>query len=406
MQRLTYSHTRAASYIGYVTQAIMNNLAPLLFLTFQRQFSVSLSSLALLITMNFTIQLLVDLAAARFVDRIGYRRVAVAAHIMCTVGLLGLGILPSVMVNPYTGIMIAMAVNAAGGGLIEVIISPIVEAIPGDRKAASMSILHSFYCWGYVAVVALSTLYFTLFGTTRWQWLPMAWALVPFFNIFFFAKVPLRTLIEESSSPIPLRKLFTKKTFILLSVMMVCAGASEQAMSQWASLFAEAGLKVPKTMGDLLGPCLFAVLMGLSRVFFGTKQRALKLETLLLISGIACVTAYGIAVFAPHPILALAGCGLCGLSVGMMWPGTFSLASRQYPRGGTAMFAMLALAGDVGCAAGPGLVGLIMNNKTLKIGLLTAVIFPVVLTAAVTMLKKSAGKGSEQQGMGGADRRA
>jgi fucose permease len=386
MSSLSYRHTLAASYTGYITQAIVNNLAPLLFLTFQRQFGVSLSSLALLITVNFGVQLLVDLAATQFVDRIGYRAAAVAAHLCATLGLFAMGTLPFIL-PPYPGLLIAVIINALGGGLIEVIISPIVEALPGERKAAAMSLLHSFYCWGCVTVVLLSTLYFNLVGIGMWRYLPMLWALLPLGNVFLFARVPMKTLTDESRPALSLRSLLRKRVFLILLLMMIASGASELAMAQWSSLFAEAGLGISKTQGDLLGPCAFAVLMGLSRMFFGLLPGRLKLERVLLLSGGLCVISYLITVFSPFPLLALAGCALCGFSVGAMWPGTFSLASRIFPLGGTPMFAILALAGDLGCGAGPGLVGLVMSGTSLNRGLLAAVIFPLLLAGGLRLLK-------------------
>jgi MFS family permease len=394
MSIMSYRHTLAASYFGYITQAIVNNLGPLLFLTFQRQFGLSLGSLALLVSLNFAVQLLVDMAAVRHVDRIGYRAAAVAASAFSAAGLVSLGVLPFVLPDPYTGLVIAVIVNAIGGGLLEVIISPIVEALPGGNKAAAMSLLHSFYCWGYVAVILLSTLYFNLAGIAAWRCLPMLWALIPLGNIFLFSFVPLRTLTGEDEIPVPARTLFTKKYFMLLFLIMICAGASEQAMSQWASFFAEAGLEVSKTTGDLLGPCAFAILMGSARVFFGLKQEAIKLPRVLTGAGILCVASYLVTVFSPFPLLSLAGCAVCGLSVGIMWPGTFSLASKIFPRGGTAMFAILALAGDAGCASGPALVGLVMNAATLKIGLLTAIVFPLLLAIGIRLLNVRSGRGT------------
>jgi fucose permease len=285
-------------------------------------------------------------------------------------------------------LVIVVVINAIGGGLLEVIISPIVEALPNENKTAAMSLLHSFYCWGYVGVILLSTLYFNTIGIENWRYLPMLWALIPLGNMFLFSVVPVRTMIGEHETPVPLRTLFTKKTFLLFFLIMICAGASEQAMSQWASFFAEAGLKVSKTTGDLLGPCAFAVLMGASRVFFGIRQEAIKLTRVLMGAGLLCVLSYLVTVFSPFPLLSLAGCAVCGLSVGIMWPGTFSLASKLFPRGGTAMFALLALAGDAGCASGPGLVGLVMNATTLKTGLLLAIIFPLALFCGIWFLNR------------------
>ncbi|MDR1058020.1 MAG: MFS transporter [Treponema sp.] len=382
---LHYGHTRTAAYIAYITQAIVNNLGPLLFLTFRRQFNLSLGSLALLVSLNFAVQLGVDLGAVRFMDRIGYRAAAVGAHLSCTLGLLAMGFLPFVM-NPYGGLLIAVTLNAIGGGIAEVIISPLVEALPGTRKAAAMSLLHSFYCWGYVLVVLLSTLYFTLIGIDYWRFLPMLWALLPLGNAFLFAGVPIAVLTSPSKPALPAAALFKKRIFLVLLVVMVCSGASEQAMSQWASLFAEAGLGVSKTLGDLLGPCGFAVLMGLARIFFGLKGGHINPEKALLFSGLLCTASYLIAVFSPHPLLALGGCALCGLSVGLMWPGSLSIASRRFPLGGTPMFALLALAGDLGCGAGPGIVGLVMGGSALKPGILAATVFPLTLSVLFALL--------------------
>jgi len=399
---VTYKHTLYASYLGYVTQAIVNNLPPLLFIVFSRNFGVSLEKIGLLVSINFGVQIVTDWACAHFLDKIGYRAAAVIAHALCVLGLLLLGVLPRVM-DPYLGLVIAMVLNAVGGGMIEVLISPIVQSLPGDKKAASMSLLHSFYCWGQTAVVLLSTLYFVTAGLSHWPYLAAIWALVPLFNLFFFLKVPLAPVVEEGEG-MRLFALFSRGAFWLLFLLMVTAGASEQAMAQWASLFAEWGLGVTKTMGDLLGPCAFAILMGLSRVFFGSKGAHLPLTRVLAGSALMCVASYLLAVFAPLPILSLVGCALTGLSVGAMWPATISLSARAFPQGGTAMFAMLALAGDLGCSGGPGLVGVVSNQvqagarwaaalfqsgeqAALKAGLLAAVAFPVLMVLAVALVK-------------------
>lgn len=406
----SYKHTLYASYIGYITQAVINNLAPLLFVTFQREFSFSLEQIGLIVTVNFGVQIFVDFVSARYVDRIGYRIPVVAAHIFSVLGLACMGTLPYLLPDAYAGLMIAIVINACGGGLIEVLISPIVESLPGDEKASAMSLLHSFYCWGHVGVVLLSTLYFNIAGMDRWFYLPFLWAIVPFINIFLFAKVPIRTLTEKGES-VPLRRLFTAKVFWVSFVLFICAGASEQAMSQWSSLFAETGLGISKTAGDLLGPCAFAVLMGLSRTFFGIKGSKIDLKKALILSSILCIASYGLTVFSPSPLLSLAGCAITGLSVGLMWPGGFSLAAQSYPQGGTAMFALLALAGDLGCSLGPGVVGFIsdataqasgaeflswisgssMTEIGLKTGILTAIVFPAVLLLCVILIGKTDG---------------
>jgi fucose permease len=384
---MTYRHTLAACYLGYVSQAVVNNLGPLLFSTFQRQFNIGVGSLAMLISLNFGIQLLVDLAAVRVVDRIGYRAAAASAGLFCCAGLCSMSLLPFILKNPYAGLVIAVVINAVGGGILEVLVSPIVEAIPTGNKGAAMSLLHSFYCWGFVAVVILSTVYFSFFGVERWRWLPLLWTLPPLASFFLFLRAPVRPLVDNAAAA-PLRALFTRRAFLMFFLMMICAGAAEQAMCQWASFFAETGLGVSKTLGDLLGPCAFAVLMGLSRIFFGAQKGELPLERILLGASALCLVSYLITVFSPFPLLSLAGCALCGLSVGIMWPGTFSLASRVFPLGGTAMFAVLALAGDAGCGLGPGLVGLAMKGTTLNTGLAAAALFPVLMAAGLLVQKK------------------
>lgn len=382
----TFRHTKYASYLGYVTQAIVNNLAPLLFVTFQKEFSISIEKIALLISINFGVQIITDLIAAKYVDKIGYREASVFAELCCGVGLLGLGILPNLFSQPFIGLIIATMINAVGGGLIEVLVSPIVEALPGDEKESAMSLLHSFYCWGQVSVVLLSTVFFQLIGIEHWVYLPMLWAVIPFFNAFLYSKVPIRTLEDENGS-MPLGKLFKVKIFWILFVLMICSGASEQAMSQWASFFAEGGLKVSKTVGDLLGPCTFAILMGIARTLYGIFGAKMNLQKVIASSSILCVFSYLVAVFSPNPILALIGCAICGFSVGIMWPGVFSLSVKHYPQGGTAMFAILALAGDLGCSTGPTLVGMIANvTNNLHLGLLAAIIFPMLLVFFIVYL--------------------
>lgn len=388
--QLQYKHTRNACYLGYITQAIVNNLAPLLFVTFQKQFSISLDKIGLLISVNFAMQMLIDALAAKFVDKIGYRTCIVGAHIFCTVGLAGMGIFPFVFPSAYAGLIAAVLINAVGGGLIEVLVSPIVESLPGDEKASAMSLLHSFYCWGHVSVVLLSTVFFVRVGTEHWTILSALWAIVPLFNTFLFLNVPLNTIHSEEAS-LPIRKLFSMKLFWVFLLLMICAGASEQAMSQWTSLFAESGLQVSKTMGDLLGPCAFAVLMGVSRAFYGKFGAKLNLKRFIAGSGVLCIASYLLAAFSPMPLLSLVGCALCGLSVGILWPGTFSLSSAYCPQGGTALFALLALGGDVGCAAGPGLVGWVSSlaDGELKWGLTAALVFPILLLLLIGVLVRA-----------------
>lgn len=384
-----YKRTLYASYIGYITQAIVNNLAPLLFVIFQKEFALSVSQIGFLVTFNFSVQILTDFLSAGFVERIGYKPCIIAAHVLAATGLAGLSIWPGLFPHPYVGLLISIAIYAVGGGLLEVLVSPIVEALPTDGKSAHMSLLHSFYCWGHALVVILSTVFFKIAGTDAWRLLPVLWALVPVANTVLFIFSPVLSYQAEQGG-VSAGKLSRMKVFWLLVVLMICSGASEQAMSQWSSYFAETGLQVSKTMGDLLGPCMFAILMGVSRWFYGIKGDKIPLIKFIVFSGVLCICSYLLAVFSPVPILSLIGCGLCGLSVGIMWPGVFSLSVKYCPQGGTAMFALLALAGDVGCSGGPSLVGAVsaLADGELKVGLFAAIVFPVVLILGIRRLSK------------------
>lgn len=388
--RHSYRHTLYASYLGYITQAIVNTFVPLLFLTFQSTYQISLDRITSLVTINFGIQLVVDLLSARWVDKIGYRVSIITAHVCAAAGLAGLGIFPELLPDPYWGLLLAVGLYAVGGGLIEVLVSPIVEACPTERKSAAMSLLHSFYCWGCVLVVLASTFFFAVFGIANWRALSLLWAALPLANAVYYSQVPIATL-HESGEAAPMRKLFSSGVFWVFVLLMICAGASEQAMSQWASAFAESGLQISKSVGDLAGPCMFAILMGCTRVFYAKFSEKINLTALMMGSGALCIASYLLASLSPYPLLSLAGCGLCGLSVGILWPGAFSMASAACPKGGTAMFALLALAGDLGCSAGPSLVGFVSDaaNGNLKAGLLAAISFPVLLLFGLLACKRA-----------------
>lgn len=384
-----YQKTIYACFTGYIVQAIINNFVPLLFLTFESDYQIPLSQITILITFNFGVQLLIDFLSAGFVDKIGYRTSIAIAHFFSAAGLIGLVILPEILPDAFAGLLIAVMVYAVGGGLIEVLISPIMESCPTENKERAMSLLHSFYCWGHVGVVLLSTLFFRIFGIGNWKILACIWAVIPILNAIAFMNAPIAPLVEEGEEGMTMTELFKEKIFWILMLMMMCAGASEQAVSQWASTFAEKGLGVSKMAGDLAGPMAFAVLMGCARAFYGKYGDKIDLDKFMTGSGILCIISYLCISLSPSPVLSLAGCALCGLSVGIMWPGSFSKAAASMKNGGTALFAFLALAGDVGCSGGPTLVGFVSNlaNGNLKGGILTAIIFPVALIAGIKLIK-------------------
>lgn len=329
----SYKRTIYACFIGYIVQAIVNNFAPLLFLTFQHSYNISLSKITMLVTINFGLQLIVDFLAAGFIDKIGYKISVIIAHIFSAAGLIGLTILPELFSDPFTGLCMAVIIYAMGGGLLEVLISPIVEACPTDNKEKAMSLLHSFYCWGHVGVVLFSTLFFFKIGIENWKYLALIWALVPAINIFIFIKAPIASLIDDGEKGLSVNEIIRNRTFWVMMLLMFCAGSSEQSVSQWASTFAEQGLKVSKTVGDLAGPMMFAIMMGTSRAVYGKFGEKINLDRFMIYSSIVCVFSYLIISLSQIPALGLIGCGICGMSVGIMWPGTFSIASKAI-RGG------------------------------------------------------------------------
>ena len=398
MSKLTYKHTLTACFNGYIVQAIINNFIPLLFLTFNRTFDISLTKITFLVSFNFGFQLLVDAISVKFVDKIGYRLSTVIAHILSALGLILLAFLPYIFNDAFTGIIISVAVYAIGGGMIEVLISPIAEFSPTENKEKTMSLLHSFYCWGHVLVVLISSIFFWMFGIENWRVLSILWAIIPIANVLLFLKVPINEPDKQVAQKGEFKRLFLNKTFWIMIVLMLCAGASEQAVSQWASTFAEKTLGIRKEVGDLAAPMMFALFMASSRSFYGKYGHRININSFMLYTGGLCVISYLLIALSNNPILGLIGCALSGLSVGIMWPGTFSISSKIL-KGGTSMFGLLAMAGDIGCMAGPALVGIISKeyDGNLKAGILSAAIFPLVLITLLFLISKNS-KASTQKG--------
>lgn len=397
-----YRSTIFACFFAYISSAIIVNLPPLLFVIFNNNFGIPLQNIGLLVTLGFITQLITDLVASKFAAKLGYRFCSVLAHVLCAAGLIMLGILPRIM-PAYAGLILAFITMSIGGGLLEVLISPIIDGVPAKSKSGAMSLLHSFYCWGAVAVIIITTIVLVMPSSVSFEWLiPIVWAIVPVSGIVMFCLVPFPLREEETVSPY--KKLFKNKLFWLFLLLMICSGAAEQAIGQWTSLFAELGLGVPKATGNLLGACAFAVLMGISRVLYGIFGSKLNLKKTLIFCGALTIFAYSLVVFVPIPAINLIGCALSGLGIGIAWPGIISLSSQKVPTGGTAMFALMALGGDIGCASGPGIVGFISGAVTslslpsffgtdilgaIKMGLLFALAFPIILFCALFFLKNS-----------------
>lgn len=396
MSKPNYNKTKTACYLGFITQAIAANFAPLLFLKFHNDYHISLGNIAWISTCFFFTQLLIDLFCARFVDKIGYRICVVASEVCAAAGLVGLAFLPEILPDPFVGILCSVILYAVGSGLIEVLCSPIIEACPFENKEATMSLLHSFYCWGAVGTILVSTLFFLLFGMDSWKWLAVLWALIPAINVYNFATCPIEHLVEEDEG-MKISELFQKPLFWIAICLMICSGASELAMAQWASAYAEAALGLSKAFGDLAGPCMFAVTMGISRIIFGKYGDKMDLMKFMTASGILCVICYLLVSLSASPVIGLIGCILCGFSVGIMWPGAISISSRKFPAGGTAMFALLAMAGDLGGSIGPGIVGRVTQSvgDNIQIGMGVGLVFPLILLVMLFLLARSTIKRAE-----------
>lgn len=390
---ISYQKTIYACFLGYISQAAAVNFVPLLFITFQKQYNIPLTKITALITVCFVLQLIVDFASAFFIDKIGYRASALSANIFVAVGFISLTFLPEMLPDPFIGLLISVLLYAIGSGLIEVVISPIVESCPSEHKSKTMSLLHSFYCWGSVGVVVISTLFFWIFGIENWKVLAAVWAILPIFNAFLFINTPIVDLEQENGKQLSLGELLKNKLFWTFFIIMICAGASEQAISQWSSAFVEKALNISKTYGDLVGPAIFAFFMGTSRTIYGKIGEKLNLNRMIFICSLLCVGSYLFISLSPSPILSLMGIGLCGFSVGIMWPGTFSMTSASI-KGGNAMFSLLALAGDLGCTCGPTFVGFIagITQDNLKLGILAAIIFPIILISLLILKYGMQGK--------------
>jgi len=383
--KLSFAHTRFGCYICFIIQGLVNNYAPLLFATFSKEYSLNLDELAILVSFNFLMQMVVDAMGVLFTEKIGFRRGMIIAHLTSFLGIAGLAIFPEIM-PPFAGLLLASAFMALGSGFIEVLATPIVESLPNEENAAAISLLHSFYCWGHIGIVLLSTLFFALAGTENWQILTLLWAILPLANGILFLFVPLvpaRSGAHEKKSPFAA---FRYAEFPLFMLLMFTTGAAEQAIAQWVSLFAETGLGVSKTVGDLLGPCLFGLLMAISRTFYGAMGGKINLSRFMTGCVIGIIAGYAVTIFVPNPVISLMGCGIVGLCIGIFWPGALGLADKRIPRGGPSMVALMALAGDIGCALGPGVVGAAAERMggDLRGGILCAMVFPVA--ALIVML--------------------
>lgn len=343
--------TLMAARMGFFTQALVNNLAPVFFVLFRVLYGFSYLQVGILAALNFTLQLFADITSPNLISRFGYRKCAMTAQALCAVGLIlmpGLCILTG---GVYISFIIPVLIYSYGAGMIEVLASPIVEAIPDLPENTKMSMLHSFYSWGQMTCVALTTLALHFIGYERWFLIPVLWSAIPIFGIILFsrARLDMADMAEKESEKGG--RLFCR-SFVLMLIIMTCAGASEIAMSEWSSLFAEEALGVSKVAGDLFGPCMFALFMGMGRMCHAKFGERLNLSRLIKACSLLCVICYVGAALLRPAAASLIFCALTGLSVSLMWPGALSLAAARN-NGGARMYGLLAAFGDIGCIIGP-----------------------------------------------------
>lgn len=380
----------------FIIQALIINFPPILFLHFSTTYGIPLSKITFLVIINFACQFCLDMLSAIFAKHLSYKVMIVASNILAALGLASYAFLPEILPNAYLGLVIATLISAMGSGLIEVIANPIMQSCPKPKKNFSMGFLHSFYCWGALGVVLISTLLLLWTGMGSWKLLALLWALIPAVNTVIFLVSPMNQPSAELEETSSLSKLVKTKMFWLFIFIMILGGACEQAMAQWASAFAETVLTeiniVPesaKLFGDLLGPCFFALTMALSRMIYPKVCEKYDLRRVMILSSILCAICYAVAAITQNPFVSLIGCGVCGFSVGIMWPGTLDLAGKTCTFVGTALFAMLSLAGDLGCLTGPALIGFTADilGGNLKAGMTAAILLPSLLTVILLLFK-------------------
>ncbi len=381
-----YGYTRVCCYIGYLVQAIVCNFLPLLFVTFNTQYNISYDMLGTLIVLNFGTQIAVDVLSVKFVNKFGYHNCAMLAHIFAAVGLAAVGILPKFMPF-YPAMIISVFLYALGSGFIEVIISPIIEYLPSDEKSGGMSLLHSFYCWGQVLTVAVTTFLFFALGRERWDIIAIIWAAVPFVNLILFIRAPI-VVPKDATNTKKNKEILRSGEFYVLLLIMICAGASELAVSQWASAFAEQALGVSKSVGDLAGPCAFAIFMGVGRLIYGIWGSRIDAKKAMLFCATLCLITYLVISLSGLPALSLVFCAICGFSVSIMWPATISMSSARFVSGGTLMFGLLAAFGDIGCSVGPWVTSMFADRWSLNIGFLASSVFPFLMIISIIYLMR------------------
>lgn len=403
----SYQLTTISCFVGIFCQAVSSNITAILFIPLMTLYGLSYVHLGLLVGINFTTQVLVDIIASRLVDRYGFRVFVLPSDILAVIGLVLFGLTPVLFDNILTGLVFSTIIFSASCGLQEVMLSPIVNAIPHNDKGPAMALMHSFYAWGQVATIIITTLFLFFFGIENWQVIVFLWALVPLVNFFMFLAAPFPGVIHENQR-MTMRDLILKPFYLVALLAIMGGAATELVMNQWSSTFSEKVLELPKVTGDILGMCGFAVFLGLGRVLYGRYGSKINMNNVLVGSAAAAVVCYIAVAISPLPAISLAACAVCGLAASLLWPGTLVITAEKYPLAGAWIFAILAAAGDIGAASGPFAAGVITDltrqmpsilqfaaslqllpdQFAIRIAILLSAIFPLFTLACHWFLKQ------------------
>ena len=402
-----YKRVKYACYTTNVSMSVVANLSPILFLTFHNLYGISYSLLGSLVLINFIAQLLIDLIFSFFSHKFNIPLAVKITPLLTLVGLFLYAVCPLAFPQyAYAGLVVGTLVFSVSGGLAEVLISPVIAAIPSDDPDREMSKLHSVYAWGVVPVILISTLFLYVFGSQSWHWLALLYMLVPLvaFLLFTKAQIPQMETPEKVSGALSFLK--NKGLWLCVGAIFL-GGASECIMAQWSSGYIEQALGIPKVWGDIFGVAVFSVMLGMGRTLYAKKGK--KIENVLFLGSIGATICYLLAAICNMPLIGLVACAFTGLCVSMLWPGSLIVASDRFPQGGVFIFAMMAAGGDLGASVGPQLIGVITDfaiaNPTIvsfaegmnlapeqmgmKLGMLVGMLFPLTAIAVYFVIKKS-----------------
>ena len=384
-----YKITKYTCYLFYVLQGTLLNLTPLLFVPLMEQYGLSYMKLGALASVNFATQLIVDIVLSKLTDKHRYR---ISLRLSASAAFIGYMIFawaPGRLGDPYTWLLIGTVVYSIGAGLMEITISPLIHALPDKAKGKSMAILHSFYAWGVVLTVIVSTSVLAIIGRDKWNFIVTGWLIVPVIGFILSCIMPVpKPESGENERTAGSFRILIKPAFILFLAMIFFGSCAEAVMTQWSSAFLERAVGLDKLIGDIAGMSMFALMLGLCRMASAALDKKISLSTYMMLGTIGAVICYIIVSVSNVAAVSLIFCALTGFMVGMLWPGTLVLAADAFPKAGAWLFAYLAVAGDLGGVFGPWITGAIADRSGLNAGLGAAAIFPVIGLICMIIYKR------------------